>query len=124
MSRRCRALIEAIGTFPHERRSVVYSAAGDRRDCDMIRQGQIIAEAFDRVILYEDQYKRGREDGEIMRLLRHGLAAGPRVKEINDYQGASNAVEARFGRPATRRLAVAAGRRDRGHAGLRSRLPG
>jgi cyanophycin synthetase len=88
------ALIEAIGTFPHERRSVVYSAAGDRRDCDMVRQGQIIAEAFDRVILYEDQYKRGRADGEIMQLLREGLSAGPRVKEITDHQGASNAVEA------------------------------
>ena len=60
----------------------------------MIRQGQIIAAAFDRVILYEDQYKRGREDGEIMRLLRSGLADGPRVKEINDFQGATNAVEA------------------------------
>ena len=60
----------------------------------MIRQGQIIAEAFDRVILYEDQYKRGRADGEIMQLLRTGLSAGPRVKEITDYQGASNAVEA------------------------------
>jgi cyanophycin synthetase len=88
------ALIDAIGSFPHERRSVVYSAAGDRRDEDMIQQGQIIAAAFDRVILYEDQYKRGREDGEIMRLLRSGLAEGPRVKEINEYQGASNAVEA------------------------------
>jgi cyanophycin synthetase len=88
------ALIEAIGSFPHEHRSVVYSAAGDRRDEDMIRQGQIIAASFDRVILYEDQYKRGREDGEIMRLLRAGLAAGPRVKEINDYQGANHAVEA------------------------------
>jgi len=87
------ALIEAIAAFPHERRAVVYSAAGDRRDEDMIRQGQILADAFDRVVLYEDQYKRGRADGEIMQLLRTGLAGGTRVKEITGFQGANRAVE-------------------------------
>ena len=44
----------------------VYSTAGDRRDCDMIRQGQLLGEAFDHVILYEDHYNRGRADGEII----------------------------------------------------------
>src|SRR5262249_10151083 len=33
------ALVEALDQFPHERRSIVFSAAGDRRDVDMIRQG-------------------------------------------------------------------------------------
>ena len=54
-------LIEAIEQFPHERRTAVYSAAGDRRDCDMIRQGELLGDAFDRVILYEDHYLRGRK---------------------------------------------------------------
>jgi cyanophycin synthetase len=88
------SLIEAIAAFPHERRMVVYSAAGDRRDCDMIKQGQILGDAFDRVVLYEDQYKRGRADGEIMQLIRQGLAAGSRVKEIEGFQGCSRSVEA------------------------------
>ncbi|MBI2827478.1 MAG: cyanophycin synthetase [Planctomycetia bacterium] len=88
------ALIEAIGTFPHERRSVVYSAAGDRRDRDMVRQGQILGDAFDTVRLYEDQYTRGRADGEIMRLIRAGLDAGSRVKAIEDFHGATRSVEA------------------------------
>jgi cyanophycin synthetase len=88
------SLIEAIAAFPHERRMVVYSAAGDRRDCDMIKQGQILGDAFDRVVLYEDQYKRGRADGEIMQLIRQGLAAGARVKEVEGFQGCSRSVEA------------------------------
>ena len=54
------ALIEALEQFPHERRMCVYSAAGDRRDCDMVRQGELLGDAFDNVILYEDHYLRGR----------------------------------------------------------------
>ncbi|HEV3025909.1 MAG TPA: Mur ligase family protein, partial [Pirellulales bacterium] len=43
------ALIEAIEQFPHEKRTIVYSAAGDRRDCDMVRQGKLLGDGFDRV---------------------------------------------------------------------------
>ncbi len=88
------AILDAIESFPHERRTVVYSAAGDRRDEDLVRQGEMLGEAFDRVILYEDQYVRGRQPGEIMALFRQGLAAGRRVTDIRDFQGALNAVEA------------------------------
>ena len=48
------ALVEAIAVFPHERRSIVFTAAGDRRDEDIIRQGEILGDPFDFVILYED----------------------------------------------------------------------
>jgi cyanophycin synthetase len=88
------ALIDAIDQFPHARRTVVYTAAGDRRDCDMIRQGEQLGDAFDRVILYEDHYIRGRAEGDIMRLLRQGLATGSRVADIVEIKGAINAVEA------------------------------
>lgn len=88
------ALIEAIGQFPHEHRTVVYSTAGDRRDCDMVRQGQLLGEAFDHVILYEDHYKRGRPDGEIIGLFRKGMENARRAKQIDEVHGAINAVEA------------------------------
>ena len=117
------ALLQAITAFPHERRSVVYSAAGDRRNCDMIDQGRILGDAFERVILYEDQYKRGRADGEIMGLIRQGLAQGTRVKEIEDYQGAARSVEAALD-ALPRRLAARASRHDRRDARFCPRLPG
>jgi len=87
------ALIEAIEQFPHDRRTIVYSAAGDRRDCDMIRQGELLGEAFDRVLLYEDHYLRGRQQGDIMRLLREGLDAGSRACEVQNFQGNIKAIE-------------------------------
>jgi len=87
------AVIDAIEQFPHERRTVVYSAAGDRRDCDMIRQGELLGDAFDRVILYEDHYPRGRADGEIMGLFRRGLAGATRAREIQEFRGNLKAIE-------------------------------
>lgn len=87
------ALIEAIDQFPPSRRTVVYTAAGDRRDCDMIRQGEQIGDAFDRIILYEDHYIRGRNSGDIMRLIRQGAENGSRVTEFVEIKGAIKAVE-------------------------------
>jgi cyanophycin synthetase len=87
-------LIETLGRLPHARRVAVYSAAGDRRDADIIRQGQLLGDAFDRVILYEEEAcSRGRPDGEIPGLFRKGLAGRRRVKKVDQVQGAVHAVE-------------------------------
>ena len=88
------AMLQAIAQFPHPRRYAVYSAAGDRRDEDMVRQGEMLGEAFERVYLYEDQYTRGRQPGEIMKLFSQGLRASRRVPEIVEHQGWENAAEA------------------------------
>jgi cyanophycin synthetase len=88
------ALIAALASFSHERRTVVYTGVGDRRDDDLIRQGEQLGAAFDRVFLFEDNYTRGRPDGEIMALLRRGLAAGTRVRAVAEFRGALAAVEA------------------------------
>ena len=88
------AVIQAIGNFPHQRRTCVYSTAGDRRDCDMIRQGELLGAAFDRVILYEDHYRRGRSEGEIIGLFRKGMESASRTKEIVEIAGATKAAEA------------------------------
>jgi len=88
------AMVEALNQFPHKQRLVVYTAAGDRRDIDMVRQGEILGEHFDRVILYEDHYLRGRAAGEIMGLLRRGMSSVHRAKEIHEVRGWLNAVEA------------------------------
>lgn len=87
------AMIDALGQFPHLRRIAVYSAAGDRRDVDMIRQGEILGQSFDRVILYEDHYRRGRMPGEIISLFRQGLSGAGRVQEVQAIHGWRNAVE-------------------------------
>ena len=87
------ALIDAIGRMPHDRRLVVYTAAGDRRDVDIIRQAEIIGNGFDQVIIYEDKCTRGRPDGEVVSLMHRGLARSTRVAEIIETRGEQHAIE-------------------------------
>jgi len=68
-------MIATLRPLPHRKRTAVYSAAGDRRDEDIVEQGKLIAAAFDRVVVYEDAYMRGRAPGEITRLIASGVAA-------------------------------------------------
>lgn len=86
-------LIEAIKHLPHSKRNVVYSAAGDRRDCDIIEQGKLLGDHFDRVVLYEDTYLRGRQPGEIFALFREGLNDGIRVKNVEEVRGGVAALK-------------------------------
>jgi cyanophycin synthetase len=44
------------------------------------------------VILYEDQYIRGRASGDIIRVIRDGLAGGSRVTDVRDGRGWADAV--------------------------------
>jgi cyanophycin synthetase len=87
------AIIGALENYNYKRRIAIYSTAGDRRDCDIITQGRMLGEAFDTVILYEDHYRRGREQGEIMGLFREGLQGTRRVKEVLEIHGSLNAID-------------------------------
>ena len=81
------ALVSAIENMPAKKRYVVISGAGDRRDEDIRQQTEILGNAFDEVILYQDQCQRGREDGEVLKLLRQGLANAKRAKNIEEIRG-------------------------------------
>ncbi|GIZ53041.1 cyanophycin synthetase [Noviherbaspirillum aridicola] len=87
------ALVGAIDSMPARRRSVVISAAGDRRDIDIKRQTEILGDAFDSVVLYEDQCQRGRADGEVIGLLREGLAHARRAKSVREVRGEFVAID-------------------------------
>ncbi|MFO0957783.1 MAG: cyanophycin synthetase [Isosphaeraceae bacterium] len=84
------ALGQALDTFPHQHRTIAFSAAGDRRDADILRQGELLGEIFDHVIVFED-CNRGRADGEVLDLLRRGAERGPRARTITE--GPSNERE-------------------------------
>jgi len=81
------ALVNAIENMPAKRRLVVISGAGDRRDEDIVQQTEILGNAFDEVILYQDQCQRGRADGEVLCLLRKGLVKAKRAKIIEEIRG-------------------------------------
>jgi cyanophycin synthetase len=87
------ALVEAIEMFPHKRRSIIFSAEGDRRDEDIVRQTEIVGDAFETVILYEYPDRRGRAEGEIMALLKEGLGTGTRLIETIEVPDEPTAVD-------------------------------
>ncbi len=88
-----RALVQAVEAMPAQRRSVVISGAGDRRDEDIREQTQILGKAFDEVILYQDACQRGREDGEVLALLRQGLEGAPRTRHVDEIRGEFIAID-------------------------------
>lgn len=88
-----RALVDAIDHMPAVRRTVVISAAGDRRDIDISQQTEILGDAFDEVILYQDACQRGRADGEVMGLLRKGLVHARRTSCVSEIRGEFVAIE-------------------------------
>ncbi len=88
-----RALVSAVDAMPGNRRSVVISAAGDRRDEDIREQTQILGAAFDTVLLYQDAAQRGRADGEVIALLREGLKGAPRTRDVQEIRGEFVAID-------------------------------
>ena len=88
-----RALVQAVSSMPANRRSVVISGAGDRRDQDIIEQTRILGTAFDDVILYQDACQRGRADGEVLALLRKGLEGAPRTSYTTEIHGEFIAID-------------------------------
>ncbi|MGO4327311.1 cyanophycin synthetase [Cupriavidus sp. 2TAF22] len=87
------ALCDAIEGMPAKRRSVVISGAGDRRDVDIRRQTEILGGVFDQVVLYQDQCQRGREDGEVLALLREGLEGAKRASAVQEIRGEFLAID-------------------------------
>ena len=90
------ALVNAIDNMPataNSRRSVVISGAGDRRDEDIRQQTEILGDAFDQVVLYQDQCQRGRADGEVLALLQLGLKNARRTSDIKEIHGEFLAID-------------------------------
>ncbi len=87
------ALVEAVQAMPAKRRTVVISGAGDRRDQDIRRQTEILGDAFDSVVLYQDQCQRGRADGEVLALLRDGLRTARRTSHMDEIHGELLAID-------------------------------
>ncbi len=87
------ALVNAVNTMPATRRSVVISGAGDRRDQDIRQITEILGDTFDEVVMFEDQCQRGRSDGEVMALLREGLASAKKATQRFEIYGEFLAID-------------------------------
>jgi cyanophycin synthetase len=88
-----RALASAIEAMKPKRSHVVISGAGDRRDEDIRDLTRILGNNFDNVILYQDQCQRGREDGEVLKLLQEGLVGTKKAKQVKEITGEFLAID-------------------------------
>jgi cyanophycin synthetase len=57
-----------------------------------------LGDAFDEIILYQDQCQRGRADGEVLQLLQQGLVNAKRVKKIDEIRGEFLAIDTALSR--------------------------
>ncbi|HQC80678.1 MAG TPA: cyanophycin synthetase [Accumulibacter sp.] len=90
------ALVDAIENLNQPaggKRTVVISGAGDRRDEDIRQQTEILGNAFDSVVLYQDQCQRGRADGEVLALLQDGLKLARRTTAVQEIRGEFLAID-------------------------------
>jgi cyanophycin synthetase len=90
-------LMEFVYNLDAARRIGIITAPGDRRDEDLRTVGRLSAK-LDRVIVREDKYRRGREPGEISRLIIEGLhEAGMNDSQIeiiyNETEGLAHALK-------------------------------
>lgn len=92
------ALSNAVLGMSARERSVVISGAGDRRDQDIRQQTEILGDAFENVILYQDQCQRGRADGEVLGLLRQGLHNASKTKHVEEVHGEFLAIDTALAR--------------------------
>jgi cyanophycin synthetase len=88
-----RALASAIEAMKPKTSHVVISGAGDRRDEDIRDLTRILGNSFDNVILYQDACQRGREDGEVLKLLQEGLVGARKAKNIKEIHGEFVAID-------------------------------
>ena len=63
------------------------------RDEDIRDLTRILGNSFDNVILYQDQCQRGREDGEVLKLLQEGLVGTKKAKQVKEVTGEFLAID-------------------------------
>jgi cyanophycin synthetase len=70
------AMSELAVALKRGRLICVLGLPGDRRDEDIREAARIVGKHFDRVVLRDDFNLRGRQPGDVARILREGLLAG------------------------------------------------
>ncbi|HEX8618344.1 MAG TPA: cyanophycin synthetase, partial [Thermoanaerobaculia bacterium] len=70
------AMSELADAMRRNRNICVLGLPGDRRDEDIRAAARIVGQHFDRVIVRDDFDLRGRQPGEVARIIRDGLVAG------------------------------------------------
>jgi cyanophycin synthetase len=81
-----------IEKLPNKYRTVVLNGTGDRRDNDIREFGKIAADTFDRIVIREGNYLRGRSPEEMFRLLQEGIAQSENKPQVRIIPASREAI--------------------------------
>ncbi len=91
-------MAELVRSLRKQKAIGVLMAPGDRRDGDIRDVGRAAASAFDVIVAKEDTNLRGREAGDVARLLREGaIEGGASPESIHEYGDEQTAIDFALG---------------------------
>lgn len=86
-------LTKFISKLPNKYRTVVMNVPGDRRDDDIREMGEIAGEAFDRIVIRAGHYLRGRDAGDIAKLIQEGIATSAKEPQVRIIPESRDAIQ-------------------------------
>lgn len=86
-------LTKFISKLPNKYRTVVMNVPGDRRDDDIREMGEIAGEAFDRIVIRAGHYLRGRDAGDIAKLIQEGISRSAREPQVRIIPESRDAIQ-------------------------------
>jgi len=86
-------LTKFISKLPNKYRTVVMNVPGDRRDDDIREMGEIAGEAFDRIVIRAGHYLRGRDAGDIAKLIQEGIARSGKEPQVRIIPESRDAIQ-------------------------------
>jgi len=87
-------LTRDLTAFPAKKKHVIFGAAGDRRDQDIVAMTRLLGQFFDHVVLFEkESLRRGRTPGDTMTQMKKGLAASSNTIQIDEASNEQEAIE-------------------------------
>ncbi len=89
-----KSVIDAAWKMGADRLIGIIGVPGDRSDDSIYRIGEMCGKAFDVIYIKEDQDLRGRKPGAVAEILKIGVEATGKGKEINTILSESKALEA------------------------------
>jgi cyanophycin synthetase len=91
-----RAIEHYVDRLDATRKIGIFSAAGDRRDEDIVEMGNIAARCFDEIIIHEGKHLRGRSAANIIELLEKGFKEIAPEKPITIFADEREAITKGF----------------------------
>ena len=88
-----KGLTKFISKLPNKYRTVVMNVPGDRRDDDIREMGEIAGEAFDRIVIRAGHYLRGRDAGDIAKLIQEGITRSGKEPQVRIIPESRDAIQ-------------------------------